>query len=102
MHGGFLNQSTACSASTLVTLPGSFVRLNSLRGNSPTKEGTSLWSARLDQHWNTNNNSFLRVSVSPSLITGIQVNAQNQNFGQNRSEERRVGKECRSRWSPYH
>ena len=23
-------------------------------------------------------------------------------FGVNRSEERRVGKECRSRWSPYH
>src|ERR1039458_10828163 len=23
-------------------------------------------------------------------------------FGQRRSEERRVGKECRSRWSPYH
>ena len=23
-------------------------------------------------------------------------------LGQNRSEERRVGKECRSRWSPYH
>src|SRR3712207_9448580 len=23
-------------------------------------------------------------------------------FGRNRSEERRVGKECRSRWSPYH
>ena len=22
--------------------------------------------------------------------------------GQRRSEERRVGKECRSRWSPYH
>ena len=22
--------------------------------------------------------------------------------GSNRSEERRVGKECRSRWSPYH
>ena len=22
--------------------------------------------------------------------------------GKNRSEERRVGKECRSRWSPYH
>ena len=25
-----------------------------------------------------------------------------QNFGTVRSEERRVGKECRSRWSPYH
>ena len=23
-------------------------------------------------------------------------------FGSGRSEERRVGKECRSRWSPYH
>ena len=23
-------------------------------------------------------------------------------FAQVRSEERRVGKECRSRWSPYH
>src|SRR5438093_3904248 len=80
---GVLNPSTACSASNLVTLPGAFVQLNSLRGNYPIKEGTSLWSARLDQHWNTNNSSFLRVSVSPSLVTGIQVNAQNQNFGQN-------------------
>ena len=23
-------------------------------------------------------------------------------YGSRRSEERRVGKECRSRWSPYH
>ena len=26
----------------------------------------------------------------------------NDNHGDDRSEERRVGKECRSRWSPYH
>ena len=26
----------------------------------------------------------------------------NENKGETRSEERRVGKECRSRWSPYH
>ena len=25
-----------------------------------------------------------------------------EKFGTDRSEERRVGKECRSRWSPYH
>ena len=25
-----------------------------------------------------------------------------ENYGISRSEERRVGKECRSRWSPYH
>ena len=26
----------------------------------------------------------------------------NVSFEEGRSEERRVGKECRSRWSPYH
>ena len=30
------------------------------------------------------------------------VKAQGGQIGQLRSEERRVGKECRSRWSPYH
>ena len=34
-----------------------------------------------------------------NLMSGQTMN--NINFG-NRSEERRVGKECRSRWSPYH
>ena len=28
--------------------------------------------------------------------------AENVAMQENRSEERRVGKECRSRWSPYH
>ena len=32
-----------------------------------------------------------RANLKPVLYTGLQ-----------RSEERRVGKECRSRWSPYH
>ena len=31
-----------------------------------------------------------------------KVNRRNKFFGYGRSEERRVGKECRSRWSPYH
>jgi len=64
-------------------LPASFQGLVSLLGNYPTHEGTSLWSLRLDHIWNTKNSTFVRASVSPSLITGIQVNAQNQNFGQN-------------------
>jgi len=63
--------------------PASYKALNGLRGNYPISEGTDLWSARLDHAWNDRNNSFVRVSVSPSKITGIQVNAQNQNFGQN-------------------
>jgi len=35
--------------------------------------------------------------ISCHLVTGLPVNAYAA-----RSEERRVGKECRSRWSPYH
>ena len=33
---------------------------------------------------------------------GICDNPVNVSSGLERSEERRVGKECRSRWSPYH
>ena len=32
----------------------------------------------------------------------IMEHAQEEEFLHFRSEERRVGKECRSRWSPYH
>ena len=37
----------------------------------------------------------------PWFLTQLKLNAGSQ-FSKNRSEERRVGKECRSRWSPYH
>src|SRR3989441_12967385 len=36
--------------------------------------------------------------ITPELLAAL---AQVEGAG-NRSEERRVGKECRSRWSPYH
>ncbi|HYL86917.1 MAG TPA: TonB-dependent receptor [Candidatus Angelobacter sp.] len=73
----------------LVPLPASsdghyhYVPLNSIRGNFPVMEKTSLWSARLDHHWSNHNNSFLRVGVSPSLVTGLPSTSQNQVFGQN-------------------
>jgi hypothetical protein len=73
----------------LVPLPASsdghfhYVALNSIRGNYPVMEKTSLWSARLDHHWNEHNNSFLRAGVSPSLVTGLPSTSQNQVFGQN-------------------
>src|SRR5258705_13107423 len=35
-------------------------------------------------------------------IAGYDVDAENSVRDNKRSEERRVGKECRSRWSPYH
>jgi Carboxypeptidase regulatory-like domain/TonB dependent receptor len=64
-------------------VPASYAGLVSTVGNFPTSEGTSIWSLKLDHNWNARNASFLRVSVSPSTITGIEVNAENQNFGQN-------------------
>ncbi len=72
-----------CTSSNLVPLPGSFVPLRRLIGNYPISEGTSIWSGRIDHQWNERNNTSVRVSASPSLVTGIQVNAQNQSFGQN-------------------
>ena len=46
------------------------------------------------------------IRVSEEQITDLAkrpawgINENGQTYG--RSEERRVGKECRSRWSPYH
>ncbi len=67
----------------MATLPASYVGLASIRGNYPIIEKTSLWSLRLDQNWNSNNHSFLRAGVSPSLVTGLPSTSQNQVFGQN-------------------
>ena len=75
------NQSVV--AAGVVPLPGSYVPLATIRGNFPVHEKTSLWSARLDQRWDNRNSSFLRVGVSPSLVTGIESTSQNQVFGQN-------------------
>jgi hypothetical protein len=70
-------------AAGAVPLPASFAPLNGVRGNYPAGEKTSLWSARIDQRWNNRNNSFLRVGVSPSILTGLPSTSQNQVFGQN-------------------
>ena len=64
-------------------LPTGYVPLMLQRGNYPIFEGTTVYSARLDHHFTNNNSATLHVNVSPSTQTGIQVNAQNQNFGQN-------------------
>ena len=54
--------------------------------------------------------SVASVSLHPPLLV-VSVDRQHDmhaalqtatRFVVNRSEERRVGKECRSRWSPYH
>jgi hypothetical protein len=64
-------------------VPSAFLTLNSQRGNFPVFEGTSLYSLRLDHNLNNNNHIMLRANVSPSTVTGIEVNGENQTFGQN-------------------
>ena len=64
-------------------LPASFANLISQEGNYPVSEGTSIITARLDEKFSPNHSGMLRANVSPSTVTGIQVQGQNQNFGQN-------------------
>ena len=51
-----------------------------------------------------NGNKYLAWAFVEAANFAIRFNEQAKRFYQRkaRSEERRVGKECRSRWSPYH
>ena len=40
--------------------------------------------------------------IDPKAKTPAYTHEDGQDYVPSRSEERRVGKECRSRWSPYH
>ena len=44
---------------------------------------------------------YPRVSTEMQ-VDGYSLEGQKNSLKRFRSEERRVGKECRSRWSPYH
>ena len=46
--------------------------------------------------------SFAQNDKGDIVKTGDKMPAFTLTSTVNRSEERRVGKECRSRWSPYH
>src|SRR5262249_31565486 len=68
---------------SLAPLPASYHNLISQTGNYPVSEKTELYSLRLDHKFTANNSLMLRGGLSTSDQTGIQVNAQNQDFGQN-------------------
>ena len=42
------------------------------------------------------------VKASAALMDTLSERLSKEDYALVRSEERRVGKECRSRWSPYH
>src|SRR5215510_16490052 len=41
-------------------------------------------------------------NLAPVVAVAVYYDVGSRNEVKGRSEERRVGKECRSRWSPYH
>ena len=67
------------------------------RRSSGTGQARSLWGINGIDYFKTFNDNML-VVVMIETPTGV-ANAYDI---ASRSEERRVGKECRSRWSPYH
>ena len=59
--------------------------------------------------WEVFQDTILKNLITEALgnnydvkIAAARVQEARANFVVSRSEERRVGKECRSRWSPYH
>src|SRR5204863_5497593 len=48
-----------------------------------------------------NNDFYFNDLVNKAVLSKLQNKRTVRQFYPNRSEERRVGKECRSRWSPY-
>ena len=62
------------------------------------------WTLRQCIDYAIEHNISIRQSANEAEQSAVSVNtakwARLPNL--NRSEERRVGKECRSRWSPYH
>ena len=45
---------------------------------------------------------LLQLAEDRRRLKGVQSTVKKAEIKVERSEERRVGKECRSRWSPYH
>src|SRR4051794_3339888 len=73
----------AAFVTTKAPLPSSFHSLTSQIGNFPIFEGTTVYSLRLDHQLTNAHRLMARGNVSPSTVTGIEVNGQNQTFGQN-------------------
>ena len=48
------------------------------------------------------NSKLVTKLINHLMIDGKRAKASSILYDAFRSEERRVGKECRSRWSPYH
>src|SRR3989449_9781852 len=68
-------------------------------GNGDRKNALKLCRALQDRHYNTAG-ELLGTALFTQFHSDLGLDF--ETLDELRSEERRVGKECRSRWSPYH
>ena len=74
-----------------------FPNANNSSGNGAGANGNSAYRNLREDHPSTR-----KDSPSSRMAAAIRARRERANARTGRSEERRVGKECRSRWSPYH
>ena len=63
---------------------------------------TNEWFECKIKYERTMENGMVKKVTEPYLVEAINFTEAERRIIEERSEERRVGKECRSRWSPYH
>src|SRR5256885_16808310 len=82
------------------TVPSALVkRVEVLTGGASAIYGSDAVSGAVNFILDTNFTGF-KLDLDGAVNRGSNDRGELQAIG--RSEERRVGKECRSRWSPYH
>src|SRR3989449_5248855 len=70
---------------------------------APIPDGLELPKDRSDRDDALAHDALTRRGLRIAQVLGVHVEDARTRVGDYpRSEERRVGKECRSRWSPYH
>src|ERR1035437_276815 len=87
----FIDTQTVAGAVTLVAAGGELVEFHAL-GMADIEAGRAMQKDSIFQ---------IMSMTKPVTAIGIMMLAEEGKLAL-RSEERRVGKECRSRWSPYH
>ena len=76
-------------------------------GQSQSERDMKTWEMQRSPYdaWTQLNDEGIESLIMLNTINPLATNILYfliKNINQLRSEERRVGKECRSRWSPYH
>src|SRR3712207_2191805 len=95
LTGNRCTSETASFGNDLSTLPNFPAEIRAPTGTLP---GVSSFQLHFADH------DIMTPGDAPDVLVAMNPAALKANLGDlpGRSEERRVGKECRSRWSPYH